>query len=324
MKTDQASNTAVIVAAGLQLLHHDGVYRSLLPLDVAGQGASLLRAVRPRLSRLLQRRWFRSACHWLEQRVMPGILLHYALRKRALQQYARESIAQGVTQVVVLGAGFDTIGARLLLEFPALCCIEVDHPATQRSKLQALGAWVSASTPANAGAATSEQASAGMHRGLHAGLHYVSLDLAQQDLAQALAGCPAFDGNKPTLFIAEGLLMYLPQQQVASLLRQLQVIAPQNRLALTWFDSKAGFVHRSRWLDLWLLLRNEPFLSGVARDRLPRFLADCGYACLELNESAAQLTPAEKAALPAPSPVLCGEYICLAQSQTPECLPCPR
>jgi methyltransferase (TIGR00027 family) len=296
MKTDQASNTAVIVAAGLQLLHHDDVYRSLLPLDVAGQGASLLRAVRPRLSRLLQRRWFRAACHWLEQRVMPGILLHYALRKRALQQYARQSIEQGVTQVVVLGAGFDTICARLLLEFPALCCIEVDHPATQRSKLQALGAEVCA------------------YRKGDAGLHYVALDLAQQELAQALTACPAFDAARPTLFIAEGLLMYLTEPQVASMLRQLQAIAPQNRLAMTWFDSKAGFVHHSRWLDLWLSLRNEPFLSGVARERLPRFLADCGYAWLDLNESAAHLTPAEKADLPANSRVLCGEYICLAKS----------
>ena len=292
MKTDQASNTAVVVAAGLQLLQHDAVYRPILPPDVAGQGASILRTVRPRLARLLAWRWFRAACHALEQWVMPGILLHYALRKRALQQYARQAIAQGVTQVVVLGAGFDTICARLLAQYPALCCIEVDHPATQRSKLQALGG----NAPAQPG------------------LHWLALDLARQDLGQALASCAAFDPKQPTLFIAEGLLMYLTEVQVAGLLRQLSALAAQNWLALTWFDSRAGFVRHSRWLDIWLALRNEPFLSGVARARLPQFLHDCAYYCEDVIESVTQLTAAEKAALPARSEVLCGEYICLARS----------
>lgn len=291
MKAGQASNTAVIVAAGLQLLRHDGVARGMLPADTGGQGVRLLQSVRPRLARWLEWRAFRLGCHALERRIMPGILLHYALRKRALQQYARDSVALGVQQVVVLGAGLDTLASRLLAEFPTLQCIEVDHPATQRCKQHGLAAST------------------------QAGLHFLPLDLAQQDLAHALRFCNAFDGSLPTLFIAEGLLMYLSEARVAALLRQMQGVAGQSRIALTWFDSRAGFAHRSRWLDAWLQLRNEPFLSGMPRTLLPRFLQKFDYDCLALIESSERLTPAEAAGLPASRQVLRGEYICLAQSQ---------
>lgn len=322
MKTGQASHTAVVVAAGLQLLRHDAAYQSLLPSDTAGQGAVLLNAVRPRLARCLQWRWFRRACHALEQAIQPGILLHYALRKRALMQHASDSIRAGVTQVVVLGAGLDTISTRLLAEFPGLQVIEVDHPATQSVKQRALGQTGAAHAPPHRSAAgfmadhaqcAETHATADAHVPPVARIHYVALDLAQQDLASALAACAGFDGSRSTLFIIEGVLMYLRETMVGNLLRQLQAIAPQNRLAFTWFDSAAGFEVHSRWLKRWLALRNEPFLSGMPRTILPRFLARHGYECVDVGDSAAQLAPDEAVRVAGHGRVLRGEYICLAQ-----------
>ena len=322
MKTGQASHTAVVVAAGLQLLRHDAAYQSLLPSDAAGQGAALLNAVCPRLAHCLQWRWFRRACHALEQAIQPGILLHYALRKRALMQHARDSVRAGVTQVVVLGAGLDTISTRLLAEFPGLQVIEVDHPATQSVKQRALDQTGVAHVPHPLSAAgfladhaqrAVSPGTAGGHAPPVARIHYVALDLAQQDLASALAGCAGFDGGRSTLFIIEGVLMYLRETMVGRLLRQLQAIAPQNRLAFTWFDTAAGFEVHSRWLERWLALRNEPFLSGMPRAILPRFLQRYGYVSLDVSESAEQLAPDEAARLARHGRVLRGEYICLAQ-----------
>lgn len=323
MKTGQASHTAVVVAAGLQLLRHDAAYRSLLPSDAAGQGAALLNAVRPRLAYCLQWHWFRRACHALEQAIQPGILLHYALRKRALMQHARDSVRAGVTQVVVLGAGLDTISTRLLAEFPGLHCIEVDHPATQAIKQRALrlsGLRTSGMDGDMANPGTSGQL-AQSAQPAQSGLSvpsvpcYVALDLAQQDLASALTACTGFDAARPTLFIVEGVLMYLQESKVGNLLRQLQAIAPQNWLAFTWFDTAAGFEVHSRWLERWLALRNEPFLSGMPRTILPRFLQRYGYVSLDVSESAAQLAPDEVERLARHGRVLRGEYICLAQSR---------
>lgn len=321
MKTGQASHTAVVVAAGLQLLRHDAAYQSLLPSDAAGQGAALLNAVRPRLAHCLQWRWFRRACHALEQAIQPGILLHYALRKRALMQHARDSVRAGVTQVVVLGAGLDTISTRLLAEFPALHCIEVDHPATQAIKQRALrqsglrttGMDGDMANPGTSGQPAQSDQPAQSGLSVPSFPYYVALDLAQQDLASALTACTGFDAARPTLFIVEGVLMYLQESKVGNLLRQLQAIAPQNRLAFTWFDSAAGFEVHSRWLERWLALRNEPFLSGMPRAILPRFLARHGYECLDVGESAAQLAPDEAVRVAGHGRVLQGEYICLAQ-----------
>jgi methyltransferase (TIGR00027 family) len=49
------------------------------------------------------------------------------------------SVARGIGQVIVLGAGLDTTGYRGLLP-PAVKVFEVDHPATQASKKETLRA----------------------------------------------------------------------------------------------------------------------------------------------------------------------------------------
>ena len=52
------------------------------------------------------------------------------LRKRWIESRVRAKIAAGASQVVVLGAGLDTLGVRLASERPDLRVVEIDHPAT--------------------------------------------------------------------------------------------------------------------------------------------------------------------------------------------------
>jgi O-methyltransferase involved in polyketide biosynthesis len=59
---------------------------------------------------------------------VPGILLHYALRKRCIAQLAREALHSGATQVVIIGAGFDALSLELQREFPDAHFWEIDHP----------------------------------------------------------------------------------------------------------------------------------------------------------------------------------------------------
>ena len=72
--------------------------------------------------------------------MLPGILLHYALRKRFIEESARAFLERGGQQLVVLGAGFDTLAARIAEERPGVVCVEVDHPATQETKRRVLTA----------------------------------------------------------------------------------------------------------------------------------------------------------------------------------------
>ncbi len=292
MKPGQPSRTALIVAAGLQLARPADEQRHLLPGAALSAGAALLEALHPRLAGLLRRGWFRALCRWLERRTLPGILLHYALRKRILRDAAQAALDAGCEQVVALGAGFDTLCAELSVAYPQLTCIEVDHPATQSHKRRA--------QPAGP-------------------VHYMAAELGQREVGAILADCPQFRSGRRTLFVAEGLLMYLPLDAVARLFAQMAAAAPDSRVAFTWFepqaDGKPNFRQRSRLVDVWLKLRGEPFLSGLARAELAGFLAAVGYTLEATRESGDQMTSIDgRVARAAPRP-LAGEYIAFAQSK---------
>jgi O-methyltransferase involved in polyketide biosynthesis len=146
----------------------------------------------------------------------------------------------------------------------------------------------------------------------------MGVDLAQRALGTVLGACPAFRADAPTLFVAEGLLMYVPLDAVAALLAQMAAVAPHSRVAFTWLEPQPGgrpnFRQRSRLVDFWLWLRGEPFLSGMPRADLARFLGDAGFVMESVNDTVDLLGDAQRAA-PGPDglPVV-GEYICFAHT----------
>ncbi len=81
---------------------------------------------------------FRAAIRGFERCSVLGMTEHYAERKRGLEQIVRGWTPGG--RLVVLGAGFDTLGLRVAAEDPGRRVIEVDHPATQAWKRRAVEA----------------------------------------------------------------------------------------------------------------------------------------------------------------------------------------
>jgi len=137
-------------------------------------------------SKIVRQSWFRPIANLIERITIPGILLHYALRKKCIRELVRSAIANGVAQVVILGAGFDPLSSELQGEFPTALFWEIDHPATQRDKVRACS-------------------EIGTER-----VHFVAVDLSAAGLdSEALIG-GGFDPAKRTFWIAEGLLMYFP------------------------------------------------------------------------------------------------------------------
>lgn len=291
MRQDEPSNTALIVAAGLQLLRPPPALAHLMPDEAIRRGATLLRAAQPIMASLIWQPWFAATSRVLERATLPGITLHFALRKRRLRDHAHAAIANGCAQVVLLGAGLDTLCMELKAQYPELCCIEIDHPATQRSKRAAAG-------------------ESGQD------IHYLGVDLARQSLASVLDGCGAYRRDAATLFVAEGLLMYMPFDAVTSLFEQMAAVASRSWVAFTWLepqaDGRPNFRRRSQLVDAWLSLRGEPFMSGLARGELDGFLERSGFELQEVCESADLLGPAERAALGPDRLPIPGEYICLA------------
>lgn len=188
MRPDTPSATARMVSRGVVYVATDPLYRHLVPPEMGTLTRQLLHACSP-----TERRWLalqahplvRGAIAFTEQLTVPGILLHYVLRKKYLEAATCEALSDGFKQIIVLGAGFDTLALRLQGIYPEVTFIEVDHPATQRHKR----------------AAVSEDL---------ANLHLIAADLGRSNLSTVLSNCPAYDPTADTLYIAEGLLMYLP------------------------------------------------------------------------------------------------------------------
>jgi methyltransferase (TIGR00027 family) len=106
-------------------------------------------------------------------------------RSRYAEDTLARSVAQGVTQYVLLGAGLDTFAHRN--PYPQLRVFEVDHPATQQWKRELLETG-DLPGPAN--------------------LNYVPVDFECQSLPEQLHSA-GFDPQAPTFFAWLGVVPYL-------------------------------------------------------------------------------------------------------------------
>ena len=263
MKTDQPSATAYLIAHSTIYLARDAAVGHLIPAQAAALSEKFVRPGR-RAGRwrqaCLDARCSRPLVAALERLTLPGIQLHYALRKRYLEEIAHTALADDVRQLIVLGAGFDTLALRLHPSFPAVQFIELDHPATQARKI--------------VGAAA-----------IHArrdNLHFLPLDLTRQTLTDVLLTSAHYDPRADTLFIAEGLLMYLAPDELDQVFEFVRRnCGARSLFAFTFMeprrDGRIGFRRASRAVDAWLRFRGEPFKWAVRRADLARFLAPRGF-----------------------------------------------
>ncbi len=261
MKQDEASSTARVIAASTLLLASEPKSAALVATGAAelcrrflslrpGDRALAWSATNP-ATRMLWR--------LVERMTHPGVMAHYWHRKRWIESRCRDAVEGGFTRLVVIGAGFDTLGVRLAQEHRSLDVLEIDHPATQRVKRLALEA--APIGPPN--------------------LRFEAVDLAQAPLPASL-----FDG-RPTLVVMEGFLMYLPLADIERLMQRLAA-APAQRLRLVfsfmaqWEDGSIGFRPRSWLVDRWMAWRGEPFAWAIEPGRIANMLAPYRFQVHEL------------------------------------------
>jgi methyltransferase (TIGR00027 family) len=252
----QASRTALLIAASLVLLHHDAKYSRFVSKASADLCARVLEkhSAKTRLFlKIVRQIWFRPIAKFVERITIPGILLHYALRKKYIRRLVRSALANGVAQVVILGAGFDPLSSELQREFPTALFWEIDHPATQRHKVRACS-------------------EIGIER-----VHFVAVDLSAAGLDREAFIGVGFDPAKRTFWIAEGLLMYFHPDIVTSLMKTLSTLsAPGSEFAFTFMekqgDGQLRFDSQTNLVDSWLRRLGEPFLWGTTRSELAEFI----------------------------------------------------
>lgn len=260
MRDAKPSSTAFKVAINLLVLGAKPGTEHVLPPGLIEATARLLVAcglLKERTVGRLRSPWMvriYEAFDWM----MPGQFVAFAHRKAFCERQVREGMANGVSQILVLGAGYDTLAWRLSAQFPKSRFFEIDHPATASVKARGVD-----------------------QLGARANHHLLPKDLSAERLVDVLEGCEEWDPRAPSIFIAEGLVEYLPPAAVHDLFAQCAAIAGPSRLAFTYAPTgpngkpEAGPLGR---LLLWLLkVRGEPWLWSARPDELPAFLSKAGW-----------------------------------------------
>ncbi len=279
MKQDRPSATARFVAQGVWSVSRHPRLKAEVPRDIAEANERMVGiSGAGRRRRLLRRAAIYQALS------VPGIYLHFVLRKRHIELQVRAAIESGATQVVVLGAGFDTLAIRLSGEFPGVSWIEADHPATQQVKHEAIGRHFPDSA-----------------------VRLLELDHERQPLRETLLASEIFDPAAVSVFIAEGLFMYLAEESVDEILGCVRESSKAgSRLIFTFMDERAPgdfqFRNATALTNLWLGISGEKFTWGLPVDRLEPFLSERGFNLANLATSddlAALLSPQNHDAKPA-------------------------
>lgn len=272
MRDDAPSATANIVARNLLLIANTRAFAPLVSADAARLSDQFVTAFSQQGEAFVSRstkRWFQILQRVYERITIPGLALHQALRKRHIERAVRAALAEGFEQLLILGGGLDSLALRLHTEFPELNFIELDHPATQSIKQRVIE----------------------RRRHIGGNLKLLPVDFTKQSLEEALHACPEYRAESRTVFVSEGVFMYLDAcevERIFDFVRKQRSAAA--RLVFTFMETdgkgRASF-RRSTWLvRLWLSLRGEPFKWGLRETEMESFLRERGFILKEMATSA--------------------------------------
>lgn len=185
------------------------------------------------------------------------------VRTRFVDDCMRRALEDGVTQVVILGAGFDTRAYRLQDLLGERKIFEVDYRSTQQIKKRRL----------------EEAFGALPHH-----VRFVQIDFKHDKLLDVLTHAGYRSGEK-TFFIWEGVSMYLPEEAVRETLRMIAgSSASGSSLAMDFAESATiDLLHRfpnlsqHKYTTDW----GEPWIFGIPDMREKEFFRENG---LELRE----------------------------------------
>lgn len=183
-----------------------------------------------------------------------------ALRTRHIDDRLESAYQQGVRQVIILGAGYDTRAYHS--PHPDLRFVEIDHPLTQKHKCEVIREVFPDRRP---------------------NVEYIAVDFTGDWMNQVLADDCIRD--EPSFCIWEGVSYYLPEEAVLYTLDAANKFGPPHSTFI--FDvfprlqADSDVVLRRTYN--YAKRRGEPFLWGMRRDDIAEFLKDRGFICSNIR-----------------------------------------
>ncbi|HKR64584.1 MAG TPA: class I SAM-dependent methyltransferase [Thermoanaerobaculia bacterium] len=198
-----------------------------------------------------------------DSRIAPFLRAAFAVRSRFAEDELARAAARGVSQYVVLGAGFDTFAYRN--PFADLTVFEVDHPATQALKRYRLDDAAIAIPPT---------------------VVFVSIDFAKESLRERLQNA-GFDATRPAYFSWLGVVPYLERHEITE---TLAYIASLPAGTVVTFDygsdpsslSDIGKVVFER-MAAAVAAAGEPWKTFFTPEDLNGLLRSAGFSAIEIH-----------------------------------------
>jgi methyltransferase (TIGR00027 family) len=257
MKQGRISQTALKVALGLITLSVKDDWAHRLPPGLVEITERLLLASEspgygPRLMSASKKPWM-IRVYQFQDRMMPGQWEGFGYRKIFIQKQVEAAIKQGALQVLVVGAGFDTLCLRLAPQHSQVQFFEVDHPATSAAKAKGVAL-----------------------EGQPENMIQIAADLSEHALSKVLSEDARWQTSQPSVLVMEGLLQYLADDEVGGLLREAAACtAPGSRIALTH-----AIPGERKILSTMVRLVGEPWKSVVRSEDLPKYVEGTGWTVM--------------------------------------------
>ena len=197
------------------------------------------------------------------ERNLPGYTNSVVARVRYFDDVIKLSAQEGLEQLVIMGAGYDTRAYRIE-ELEKVHVFEVDHPDTievKKDKIKEIFGFI----PAH--------------------VTYVPADLEVEKLDQRLAES-GYDKTKKTLFAMEGLIYYLPPEAVDELLSF--IVHSSGEKSAVVFDygrvKPDTTAHKDNNGYKFAKKRGEPVKSSI-NEPIEKFLSERGFYKIQNMES---------------------------------------
>lgn len=205
----------------------------------------------------------RGAILSIRERRMPGTLGAILCRTRYIDDVLRRSLEEGLDQVVILGAGFDSRAYRIP-GMDRVRVFEVDLPGTRQLKQERLEKVLGA-VPDN--------------------VTLIGMDFDQQSLGDMIS-VSGFQTERRTLFIWEGVTQYITAEAVMNTLDFVSgVSGPGSAIVFTYV--RRGIVDgsdRPEWFGPFLAFAGSvgsPMIFGLDKDEVEQFLSKRGLMLIE-------------------------------------------
>ena len=191
------------------------------------------------------------------------------VRTRFIDELMERAVRSGATQLVILGAGFDTRAHRFAELLKDVAIFEIDYGATQDYKKRRVEAAFG---------------------GLPDNVVYAPIDFAHESLAEVLRRA-GFHPRRKTYYICEGVSMYVPEEGMKNTLRAIVAESAPGSALLLEYMNRTGIDVMMRYPAG--MIKNaidwgEPFVFGVPDGQDQEFFREAG---LELGDTLKIGTP---------------------------------